>query len=728
MLTLWVGLSAAMLLTCQAQHECGPNVVPLSTVPGKPCRLRVTRDDLAASDSELAEAVHQGLERGGRLAARLREREAAAAQRQRVAQGSPEYHHYLTNVASDGQRARMADTLRDLADASALSRQLSRQFNIHPDSMGDLLTSIKVPADPSHVLQTPRCNASSIYRTHNGSCNNLEHPMWGMLDTPYSRLMQPVFHDGINEPRKSVTGKELPNARSLRQHLLPVGDFDDETNTMMVMGFGGLITHDGALSGDWLGENGQYIMCCSHKATPLPCKDISVGCYPVKIPEDDEFYTEKGVKCMSVVRTMKTYTMGGYLGPAQSVSSASHYLDASFMYGSDERHASRIREFSEGRLTTRVLADGRKVLPQVNDSVASCSVSSDETCFLAGDDRVNQNPLVALETILFVREHNRVADQLSAMNPHWDDERLYQETRRIVIAEYQHIAYTDFLPRLIREDWLAKYNITSRETGFSYCYNASTNPATLAEFTEAVYRMFHGIVQGKMRLYKGIGCPFRSQKITNWLDRPEIITQGDHLDQIALGMAQQPTAKDDKYTDYELDRNLFKGDGEYGQDLSTFDILRGRDSGLGSYNDYRELIGLSRAEKFEDFSDLMPYEDATALGHFYEHPDDVDLIMVMLDKRNENTLNVRETILVEQFKRWKCGDRFFYDYGGSPYPFTSDQINEIKKATISRIVCDNSDHVTRIPHNSFKKVSNTNKVVDCNELPVVDLSFWKENK
>ena len=38
---------------------------------------------------------------------------------------------------------------------------------------------------------------------------------------------------------------------------------------------------------------------------------------------------------------------------------------------------------------------------------------------------------------VWVREHNRLATQLSYLNTHWDDERLYQEARRVVVAEMQ---------------------------------------------------------------------------------------------------------------------------------------------------------------------------------------------------------------------------------------------------------------------------------------------------
>lgn len=65
---------------------------------------------------------------------------------------------------------------------------------------------------------------------------------------------------------------------------------------------------------------------------------------------------------------------------------------------------------------------------------------------MTGDVRTNQNPGLAILQIILLREHNRIADVLLHLNPHWDDELTFQEARRINIAQYQHISYYEWLP------------------------------------------------------------------------------------------------------------------------------------------------------------------------------------------------------------------------------------------------------------------------------------------
>lgn len=53
--------------------------------------------------------------------------------------------------------------------------------------------------------------------------------------------------------------------------------------------------------------------------------------------------------------------------------------------------------------------------------------------------------------LLLLHEHNRVADILRKINPHWDGASVFEESRRVIIAEIQHITYTQYLPLLLGE-------------------------------------------------------------------------------------------------------------------------------------------------------------------------------------------------------------------------------------------------------------------------------------
>lgn len=44
----------------------------------------------------------------------------------------------------------------------------------------------------------------------------------------------------------------------------------------------------------------------------------------------------------------------------------------------------------------------------------------------SGDERVNEQPGLTSMHTLWLRVHDRLARQLAAFNPHWDDETIYQ--------------------------------------------------------------------------------------------------------------------------------------------------------------------------------------------------------------------------------------------------------------------------------------------------------------
>ena len=93
---------------------------------------------------------------------------------------------------------------------------------------------------------------------------------------------------------------------------------------------------------------------------------------------------------------------------------------------------------------------------------------------------------------LFVREHNRLAKLIKSKNSLWDDEKIYQNARRILIAEHQSIVYGEFHVAVLGENNVE--NITLSAEGS--IYNKYKSPSITNEFATASYRFGHSIIQG----------------------------------------------------------------------------------------------------------------------------------------------------------------------------------------------------------------------------------------
>jgi peroxidase len=77
-----------------------------------------------------------------------------------------------------------------------------------------------------------------------------------------------------------------------------------------------------------------------------------------------------------------------------------------------------------------------------------------------------------------MREHNRIATQLAAINPSWSDESLFQEARRINIAIMQHITYNEWIPTLIGQSYAkASELLPIPGNGFFQGYNPAVKYA-----------------------------------------------------------------------------------------------------------------------------------------------------------------------------------------------------------------------------------------------------------
>ena len=110
-----------------------------------------------------------------------------------------------------------------------------------------------------------------------------------------------------------------------------------------------------------------------------------------------------------------------------------------------------------------------------------------------GDVRVMEQPSLSMIHTVFMREHNRIHGILAGLTG-WDPERLFQETRKIVAAEMQHITYNEYLPLLLGPAYTAFFQLLSAPVGFSDVYSPEIDASIVNVFAAASYRYGHSQV------------------------------------------------------------------------------------------------------------------------------------------------------------------------------------------------------------------------------------------
>ena len=77
--------------------------------------------------------------------------------------------------------------------------------------------------------------------------------------------------------------------------------------------------------------------------------------------------------------------------------------------------------------------------------------------------------------------------------------------------------------------------------------------------------------------------------------------------------------------------------------------------------------------------------------------------------------------------RLRKGDRFWHENAPDPSKktdrtaFSACQLREIRKASLSKIICANSEDIPRVTRTALRQ---SKIFVDCDSLPEIDLSVW----
>ncbi|KAG7168856.1 Peroxidasin-like 1, partial [Homarus americanus] len=439
------------------------------------------------------------------------------------------------------------------------------------------------------------------------------------------------------------------------------------------------------------GESGrQSVDSVGADSTPKKCEACSMwrddpACAPIPIPQDDSHLQPQDLysgqrRCLSFVRSG---AVGGRdmqgLPTLDQTSVCTAFLDLSTVYGSDECRERDLRLYFGGMMVEVKPGNSRRGFPPTTDAHHFEDCRSDKNkCFLAGDDRNNEHLALMVIHTLFFREHNRLATHLSALNPHWGDETIFQEARRINIAQYQHIVYSEFLPVLLGQQKMADYRLTPEKSGYYQGYDARVNPGVLNEFATSAFRVGHTMVPNRLFLLDHNYFPLASVPLVHTFHNSSLALKGAILNQLFQGLHTAP------------------------QDLFARNIARGRDHGIGPYIKYRAACGGEAATSFDDLLRVMSQSAVAALRQAYAHVEDVDLFPGGLAENHVPGGLVGPTfacIIAYQFLNSRRGDRFWYENADAG--LTPPQLHDVRtSSSLARLVCDNLDEDdARIPAN-----------------------------
>lgn len=368
----------------------------------------------------------------------------------------------------------------------------------------------------------------------------------------------------------------------------------------------------------------------------------------------------------------------------------SAFIDGSAIYGPDNQTARDLREFVGGRLRMQLTPDKRTLLPASTNPNDGCNRKVEQShgryCFAAGDARSNENLHLTTMHLLWARQHNRVADELARINPTWNDETIYQESRRIVGAQLQHITYREFLPIVLGDEAMNEHDLKPLFSGYkkrSDNPDELTNDPTIANhFAAAAFRFAHTLLPGLIKMTdakKGTSSYIELHKM---LFNPYSLYAGNGVERSVNSATSNVIQKYSTHVTSQLTNHLFEdpmanSTVPCGLDLVSLNIQRGRDHGLPGYTVWREYCGLGKMKTFDDLNEYLDRQALKEISMLYESVDDMDLYTGALAEIPKSGTLVGPTftcLIVDQFARLQKGDRFWYEFADQPYPFTEGTV------------------------------------------------------
>ena len=543
---------------------------------------------------------------------------------------------------------RRMDTNAD-GDVSALDalRVINRMQRDSPSDDSQLPRD-RGPRSPVGSPDSPIDGTDEV-QSIDGTGNNLVNPELGSTNTEFRRVVESDYADGISEP----AGEDRLSAREISNLV-----FDQQESLPNEQGFSNLL---------W--QWGQFI---DHDITATAGGEEDP--FDISVPSGDIHFDPLGTGEQSISLTRTPAADGtGVESVRQQNNTITAFLDGSMIYGSDVETAESLRAFEGGRLA---VSEGN-LLP-----------IGESGFFEAGDERANEQlGLISMQT-LWVREHNRIADEISGNDTSLSDEDVFQSARRQVIAELQAITFNEYLPQLLGREAIDRYD----------GYDASVDPSISNLFATAAFRYGHTALPTELARLNEDGSVIEEGNVAlqdAFFNPSEIQTNG--IDSILKGLASTSQQEIDTKLVDDVRNFLFGPPGAGGFDLAALNIQRGRDHGLPDYNSARDQMGLDRVESFSDITSDVDVQNRLAAA--YENVDQIDAWVGMLaeDQVNGSSLGqLATTVIAEQFMAIRDGDRFWYQN-----VMSSEQAREVGRTRLSDVIERNTE-LTTIDPNAFR--------------------------